>query len=509
MTLRRLPLVALAALVVAVVVADRSHPEAVSPPTYGASPIGQSTPALVDSTGVLSTSWFCPGGPTTDGRTTFLTLFNSNDDAREVALSAVTEGGRTGRRTLVLPPRNRSVLSLGSLAAGEDTAATVTVYGAGVAVEQTVAGRSGVDTTPCADATSSTWYLADGSTTSDAALRLVLYNPFPNDAVVDVSLTTVERTVEPPDLQGAVVPGHSVRLFDLAQAAQREQVVSTAVSSRGAELVASRIESADNPSRRGFWSKLAAARPAQTWWFPDGAKGADASEQFVLYNPGDADASVELSFLPAGGTGAPPAGAPAPGAAPTTATTPGSAPASTDQTASSSLVEPVSEVVPAGTFLVVDVNSEKAVANGRHSTVINVVGDQTPVVAERVLTRQVSGRAATTVLLGSQLAVTDWYVIDEVASHGGGNLVIMNSAGLATTAAVKAIGPAGAVDVPGLSSIAIPAGGAADVPIPPSAGGFPLLVQVAQPVVVEWQAPVTLGDNTSHVTSLAFPVVGN
>jgi hypothetical protein len=96
-----------------------------------------------------------------------------------------------------------------------------------------------------------------------------------------------------------------------------------------------------------------------------------------------------------------------------------------------------------------------------------------------------------------------------VASHGGGNLVIMNSAGLATTAAVKAIGPAGAVDVPGLSSIAIPAGGAADVPIPPSAGGFPLLVQAAQPVVVEWQAPVTLGDKTSHVTSLAFPVVGN
>jgi hypothetical protein len=494
---RRVPFVVLGATVVTLVVMDKARPEPVTPSTYGAKAIEQSTPAVLRAD-LLSTSWFCPGGPTTSGRSTSITVFNTNDDPREVSVSAVTAEGASGARHLSLAPRNRQVVNLGELAAGEDTAATVVAYGGGVAVEQTVVGRSGVDTTPCADSASRAWYLADGSTTADAALRLVLYNPFPNDAVVDISLTTVERTVEPPNLQGAVVPGHSVRLVDLAAAAQREEVVSTSVVSRGAQVVASRIESADNPSRRGFWTKLAAAQPAQTWWFPDGEKGHGADERFVLFNPGDADASVELSFLPAGGTA--PAAPPAAGGAGDSG--------DVDEGAAESLVPPVSDVVPAGGFLVVDVNAQGAVPAGRHSTLINVVGDQTPVVAERVLSRPVAGRPATTVLLGSQLTVTDWYVTQPAASGGAGTLVIMNSAGLATTAAINAIGPAGAVPVRGLESVAVPAGGSATVSVPATSAGFPLLIEAAQPVVVEWHAPMAAGDKISWVTALAFPVVG-
>jgi hypothetical protein len=410
---------------------------------------------------------------------------------------------------VTLPPRGRQLVDLGALAAGEDTAATVAAYGGGVAVEQTVVGRSGVDVTPCANSASDTWYLADGTTTSDAALRLVLYNPFPDDAVVDISLTTVERTLQPPNLQGAVVPGHSVRLVDLAAAAQREEVVSTAVTSRGAQVVAGRIESADNASRRGFWAKLASAQPAQTWWFPDGEKGNGADERFVLFNPGDADASVELSFLPAGGNGAPPApasqGSPPASSEPPHTSNPATAGDAGDE---APIVEPVSDVVPAGSFLVIAVNNESAVPQGLHSTLVNVVGDQTPVVVERVLSRPVDNRPATTVLLGSQLAVPTWYVAEPAVSSGAGSLVIMNSAGLATTVTVKAMGPAGAVPVPGLESVAVPAGGSATVAVPATAGGFPLIVDAAQPVVVEWRAPMTAGDKMSRVSSLAFPVVG-
>ena len=179
------------------------------------------------------------------------------------------------------------------------------VYGGGVAVEQTVVGRTGVSTSPCADRASSTWYLADGTTTADASLTLVLYNPFPDDAVVDISLTTVERTLQPPSLQGAVIPGQSVRIVDLGQQAQREEVVSTAVKGRGSRLVVGRIQSADNPARHGFMAGLAAAQAQQTWWIPDGDKGDGVSERLVVFNPGDLEASVEMSFLPAAGGGRP------------------------------------------------------------------------------------------------------------------------------------------------------------------------------------------------------------
>jgi len=44
--------------------------------------------------------------------------------------------------------------------------------------------------------------------------------------------------------------------------------------------------------------------------------------------------------------------------------------------------------------------------------------------------------------------------------------------------------------------------------VPATAGGFPLLIEAAQPVVVEWHAPMAAGDKVSWVTTLAFPVVG-
>jgi hypothetical protein len=90
----------------------------------------------------------------------------------------------------------------------------------------------------------------------------------------------------------------------------------------------------------------------------------------------------------------------------------------------------------------------------------------------------------------------------------GGRLIIENSAGLATTASVRAVGPAGEVPVTGLDAVAVPAGGSTTVTVPPSAGGFPLVVEAGQPVVVEWQAVLTSGDRSSPVASLALPVLG-
>ena len=164
MIARRLPFVVVGAALAGLLVVDRAETEPVPAATYGQRPLVQSTPALFKGD-LLSTSWFCPGGPTIGDRSTSVTMFNSTDDPREVTVSAVSEAGVRGSVPLTLPPRNRAVVNLADLAAGEHTAATVAAYGGGVAVEQTVVGRSGVATSPCADRASSSWYLADGTTT--------------------------------------------------------------------------------------------------------------------------------------------------------------------------------------------------------------------------------------------------------------------------------------------------------------------------------------------------------
>ena len=252
-------------------------------------------------------------------------------------------------------------MNLGDLAAGEHTAATVAVYGGGVAVEQTVVGRTGVSTSPCADRASSTWYLADGTTTADASFTLVLYNPFPDDAVVDIALTTVERTLEPPNLQGAVVPGQSVRLSTSAprRSARRSSPPPSEAAGPGSWSGASsrrttRPATASPPAS-------AAAQAQQTWWFPDGDKGDGIGERFVVFNPGDLDASVELSFLPGWWRGGAPAGEHRGGA-----------------------VELLGRRRQ---------RRWPTYRQGPHSTLVNVVGDQTPVVVERLLTRPVDEHA--------------------------------------------------------------------------------------------------------------------
>jgi hypothetical protein len=295
---RRLPFVVVGAALVTLLFADRAAPEPLPPSTYGEDPLAQSTPAVFDGD-LLSTSWFCPGGPTADGRSTSLTIFNSTNDPREVTVSAVNDAGNRSSTPLTLPPRNRAVVNLGDLAPGAQTSATVAVW-------RRVASndgrrRTGVDQPVRRPGLQHVY--CGRTTTADASLTLVLYNPFPDDAVVDVSLTTVERTLQPPSLQAAVIPGQSVRIVDLGQQAQREEVVSTSVKGRGSRLVVGRIQSADNPARHGFTAGLAASQAQQTWWLPDGDKGDGISERLVVFNPGELEASVELSFLPAAGAG--------------------------------------------------------------------------------------------------------------------------------------------------------------------------------------------------------------
>ena len=96
MIARRLPFVVLgAALIGVLVVADRDEPAAVARSTYGENALSQSTPALY-SGDLLSTSWFCPGGPTVDGRSPSVTTFNSTADPPEVTNTADTDAGTNG-----------------------------------------------------------------------------------------------------------------------------------------------------------------------------------------------------------------------------------------------------------------------------------------------------------------------------------------------------------------------------------------------------------------------------
>ena len=83
--------------------------------------------------------------------------------------------------------------------------AIVDIDAGAVAVEQQVSGALGQAATPCATAGSSEWYFSTGATLVNAGVVLSLLNPYPTDAVVDLSFTTDQGVEQPQGFQGLVI----------------------------------------------------------------------------------------------------------------------------------------------------------------------------------------------------------------------------------------------------------------------------------------------------------------
>ena len=157
MIARRLPFVVVGAALVTLLFADRAAPEPLPPSTYGEDPLAQSTPAVFEGD-LLSTSWFCPGGPTVDGRSTSLTIFNSTNDPADFSLSV--DGGKSfgalASLTVVWFDVSPTVAVSVGTAAG--MAAQTRLIVTPVLLATLLVGSQGLDTVPAAVlATASAW----------------------------------------------------------------------------------------------------------------------------------------------------------------------------------------------------------------------------------------------------------------------------------------------------------------------------------------------------------------
>ncbi len=449
---RIVPIAALGALIVGAVLVDRDLAPA---PAVEFGAVTVSPMPVTPSGAPLSSSWFCPGVPSgpPEGGDGVVSVLNSGAAPIEGSVTVYPSEGQPVSVPLVVRERSRTDLRLADVAPSSWSAAVVELLGAGGVVEQTVTGATGRSASACANAAASTWYLADGSTTVDAALSLLIFNPFPDDAIVDVSFSTAEGTRTPQDVQGLPIRGRSLRVLPLNDIVRREPTLATSVVARNGRVVVGRAQAYLQGPKRALSVSLASPVPAEQWWFATGDKGERATERISILNPGESDAEVDVSFYPADPTAAV-AG------------------------------EPVSITVPAGTSVVVDANAAETVVAGPHSIVV-VSEPGRPVVAERTL--DVQGDTAVNVTLqpGSPLVAPEWTFVTG-AADGSEALVIANTTGEAATVTVLALGPAGFTPLPGLEDVTLPAAGTLRVDLDEKgASGLPVSVTATTDVVVE------------------------
>jgi len=252
--------------------------------------------------GESSDLWFCIGPtPVLDGiedRTVQVASIAAGPvDGRVIVMD---ERGRVVERAFRLDAGDRLEIRPGRFVPGSAFAAvTVEVPGGAVVVGQRVEG-DGVDQRPCLTRTSDTW-LVPWSTTERPGNRvwLLLHNPFPASAVVDLRFVGDIGRRETLDSQGMVVAGRSMVAYDVTERISDSAVVSALVRVRVGQVAAARLQLANGEGPSGIRGlDLAPGLPeARSRLFvpgvgPVGGMGGNLS--VVVLNPGEETIELEV-----------------------------------------------------------------------------------------------------------------------------------------------------------------------------------------------------------------------
>ena len=331
----------------------------VRPASTGAMPV-------VTGADAPTSTWYCAAGTGEQGGMADHTvaIFNPGDTPVDATIT-VYRGAvapvpapdpEPVAREVAVPAGDQVELRLGDVVAAPLVSALVEVDGGGVAVGHWVAGPHGRDGGPCASGASPVWHFASGATTRDAREVIVMFNPFPTEATVDVVFATEDGAREPVRFQGFPVPARSVVGIDIGDDVTRKEQVSMTLRVRTGRVVAERLQQFDGIlGTEGLSLALGAPEAATTWAFAEGVVGDGTTERIAVYNPGEARAEIEVSVLP---TTREPAPAP----------------------------QPFRLSIKPGDFAVVDYADEDRIPRGSgHATVVRATNG-VPVVAEQLTT---------------------------------------------------------------------------------------------------------------------------
>ena len=165
--------------------------------------------AVAAPAGSLSSTWYCAAGTAVRGArptrwwwSPTPGLAHSQPRSRWSPSPAVR-----GTRQVVAPPHSRVRVLLRSILTAPFVAALVEVRGGGVSVDREVTGPNGYDAGPCASSSSDHWYFAAGNTLRGANEYLALFNPYPDDASVDMTFVTEQGPTGAAPVAGVSGPG--------------------------------------------------------------------------------------------------------------------------------------------------------------------------------------------------------------------------------------------------------------------------------------------------------------
>lgn len=267
----------------------------------------------------LSSSWFCAGATDRSGGRApgWVVIANSGLGRATGIVTLIPSSGPPAKVAVSVPGDSRQSVNEDVPGGADWIGAIVDMDAGAVSVEQEINGPGGFAITPCATSGSAHWYFAQGQTLVNAGAEISLLNPYPADAVVDLSFTTDQGVEYPVGFEGVVVPPGGLVSLNLGDHLRRRQQIATTVTARTGRVVAWKTTWVDPPASGaaivgtpaaqspladpaapvpGATVELGAPSAGTRWVWSDGNAGNGVSEQYVVYNPGVQPAEVRLAI---------------------------------------------------------------------------------------------------------------------------------------------------------------------------------------------------------------------
>ena len=147
----------------------------------------------------------------------------------------------------------------------------------------------------CSERPSGTWYFPVGTSELRFGERLLLFNPYPDEGVAQVTFYNETGAFTPASLTDVAVPSGGWEEVSVNEFVKTEKLLSARVETVRGRLIAWRVIFAKpEEGAKGASFTLGAPESAPTWYFPHGLVGGGATQKFTIINPTDEEADVSI-----------------------------------------------------------------------------------------------------------------------------------------------------------------------------------------------------------------------
>lgn len=369
---RMMTLVVLVGLLLGAVAVERGTDE-----RQLALPSVEPMPALASSDATRSTTWYCAEGTAVEGGRADETVIVANPGTSPIqaALTVYPGPGQDpARKAVTIAGRSHARIRIGDIVRTGDPGVTVEISGGKAVVEHELGGPGDFAVGPCASRASRNWYFPAGTTAKDTRQYLAIFNPFGDDAVVDLAFATPEGVQRPAALRSLVVPARSRVTIRVHANVRRQAHVGTILTARTGRVVAEQTNLFEGGGRRGLSVLLGAMGTAATWTFSEGILAPGVREEIAVFNPSieAVEASIEVHL-------------------------------DGDQ-----VLEPEIISVPPRSVFLFDANKRVPESVG-HFVVVRSSGDQRVVAAQTIFSGAPAPNTGVTTMLGATEPALQWF----------------------------------------------------------------------------------------------------